>query len=265
MHDLVPIGRFSRMTRLSIKALRHYQDIGLLEPAEIDRSSGYRYYRISQAPMAEAIRLLRSVDMPLDEIAEVVRASDPELAVKYLEQHRERLRDRLADQSRMLAYLERLIAEEGHIMPYQIVVKEVPPIPVVATRIHTSLAEVAGDVQRGFAAVAAAGHPPVGPPLMVFHDVIDEQTPGDLEICFPMAGPVDLDGDVYGAELPAVTVASTMHVGPYMEVSPAYHAITEWVQAHGHEFAAPPREIYLNDPTTIDESEYLTEVQWPIT
>lgn len=69
MNELVAIGRFSAMTRLSVKALRHYDEIGLLRPAEVDPQSGYRYYRLSQANTAEAIRTLRSIDMPLDEIS----------------------------------------------------------------------------------------------------------------------------------------------------------------------------------------------------
>ena len=65
---MIPIGRFSKMTRLSLKALRLYDEKGLLPPAHIDSETGYRYYQHSQANRAEAIRLLRSVDMPLEEI-----------------------------------------------------------------------------------------------------------------------------------------------------------------------------------------------------
>jgi DNA-binding transcriptional MerR regulator len=63
--DLLPIGRFAKATRLSVKALRHYDELGLLRPAFVDPSSGYRYYRPAQANQAEAIRILRSVEMPL--------------------------------------------------------------------------------------------------------------------------------------------------------------------------------------------------------
>ena len=77
--NLVPIGRFSKMTRLSVKALRLYDEIGLLNPARVDPSSGYRYYELGQANRAEAVRILRSVDMPLDEIRAVLDEDDPEL------------------------------------------------------------------------------------------------------------------------------------------------------------------------------------------
>lgn len=265
MNDLVPIGRFSTMTRLSVKALRHYADIGLLVPAEVDGSSGYRYYRLVQANRAEAIRLLRSVDMSLDDIADVLDETEPENARKLLIAHRQHLLERLADQERMLSYLERLIEQEDILMPYDVTAKQVPDTHIVATKRRVTLDDVGEAIGQGFGAVAAAaGGPPAGAPFVVFHDVIDENTDGTVEMCFPVVGPMDLAGEVYATTLAATMVATTMHKGPYQEVSPAYHSITAWVTEHGHEFTGPPREIYLNDPTTVEPADYLTEVQWPI-
>jgi DNA-binding transcriptional MerR regulator len=68
------IGEFSKMTYLSVKALRHYHDVGLLEPAEIDPSSGYRRYGADQVPTAQAIRRFRDLDMPLEQVRLVLQA-----------------------------------------------------------------------------------------------------------------------------------------------------------------------------------------------
>lgn len=265
MNELVSIGRFSTMTRLSIKALRHYDEIGLLQPAKVDPQSGYRYYRLSQANTAEAIRTLRSIDMPLDEILVVLESEEPEVIQKHLDVHRERLEARLADQQRMLTYLRRLIEKKEFIMPYTVTVKEVPAINVASLRIHTDLASIATDLAGGFGQVGAAvAGPPAGPPFVIFHDVIDEETDGDIEICFPVPGPIEASGDVTSRELAGGSMVTTIHKGPYDQVSPAYHTLTGWVQEHGHQFAGPPREIYLNDPTTVEPDEILTEIQWPI-
>ncbi len=67
--QLMPIGRFSRLTGVGVKALRHYDEVGLLVPAAVDDETGYRFYSPDQVDRAEAIRLLRRLDMPLDEIA----------------------------------------------------------------------------------------------------------------------------------------------------------------------------------------------------
>lgn len=136
--NLVPSGRFSKMTRLSVKALRLYDENGLLLPAHIDPQSGYRYYYLGQANRAEAVRILRSVDMPLDEIRAVLGTDDPELVRKQLVVHRERLTERLAAQERTPAYLESLIQREDGIMPYDVDVVEALPQLVAATKVHTT-------------------------------------------------------------------------------------------------------------------------------
>ena len=132
--NLVPIGQFSKMTRLSIKALRLYDEIGLLPPAYVDPTSGYRYYEPGQANRATAVKILRSVDMPLDEIRAILDTDDPDVARKHLVQHQERLADKLASQERMLAYLESLISREEGIMPYEVNITEVEPQTVAAIK-----------------------------------------------------------------------------------------------------------------------------------
>ena len=148
--SLIPIGRFSQMTRLSVKALRLYDEIGLLPPAQTDPSSGYRYYDLGQANRAEAIRILRSVDMPLDEIKAVLDDDSPELVHKHLLLHRERLAERLAADERRLTYLEALMAREEGIMPYTVEIEEVAPRLVAATRFSTTMQKVQEDVGAGF-------------------------------------------------------------------------------------------------------------------
>ncbi len=265
--NLVPIGRFSKMTRLSVKALRLYDQNGLLPPAHVDPSSGYRYYDLAQARRAEAVRILRLVDMPLDEIRTIVESDDPELVHKQLVVHRERLADRLAAQEHTLAFLEALIQRKEAIMPYDIQVIEAPPQVVAATRIHTTLHRIGEDIGKGFGTLMQVmgreGVAGSGPPLIVYHDVIDEDTAGDIEICVPVAGDISGD-DVYTRELEGGTVASAVHRGPYAEIGPAYHTLTGWISEHGHEIAGPPREIYLNDPQTVPPEEILTRVEFPI-
>lgn len=269
MEQLVPIGRFSKMTRLSIKALRLYDEIGLLAPAEVDPSSGYRYYRLAQAREAEAIRTLRSIAMPLDEISAVLRADDPELVTKVLDEHRARLAAEVDEARRRLAFIGRLIRREEPIMGYEVTTKQVEAQVIAGLRKHTSLEEVGAVIAEGFgrlfAAVTAGGMPPAGMPFIVFHDVIDEEAPGDVELCIPVSPEVVVaDDDVEVRELDAAVVASVVHHGAYDEVGPAYHVLTGWMQEHGHEPVGPPREYYLNDPTQVPVDELLTEVQWPI-
>jgi effector-binding domain-containing protein len=267
--DLLPIGRFSKATRLSVKALRHYDELGLLRPAFVDPSSGYRYYRRAQANQAEAIRILRSLEMPLEEIAELLDAGGGELATKRLQRHRERLEARLAEHRRMLAFLERLLDRED-VMPYEVTVRELPAQPVAATRTISNLREISSAISTGLVAVEAElsrrGIEPAGPPLVVYHaeEVLDEETSAPIEICWPVAAPFEGSGEVYGTELPGGPAAVTVHRGPYAEIRPAYHTVSGWIQDHGHELAGGPREVYLTDPGQVAEADLRTEVQWPI-
>jgi effector-binding domain-containing protein len=268
VQNLVPIGRFSKMTRLSVKALRHYDELGLLVPTVVDPSSGYRYYTYGQANRAEAIRVLRSLDMPLEDVRQALEADDPLVAAKVLDRHRARLESELERHERMLAFLGRLIERKEGVMPYECTVKEVPAQHVAVLRKHASMATIGEEVQSGFAtigqAVGMAGVPIVGMPYLVMFDVIDEESDGDIELGFPVAKPFPGSGEVEGRELEAMTVASTVHRGAYDEIGPAYHTLQGWIQEHGHEIVGPPRELYLNDPREVREDETLTEIQFPI-
>lgn len=153
-------------------------------------------------------------------------------------------------------------------MPYEIEITETAPQTIAAVKVHTTLRKIAEDIPAGFGAVVSAmgsaGLAPSGAPLLVYHDVIDEETDGDVEICVPVTGEIDGDSEVYTRELEGGTMAVTTHQGPYNEIAPAYHTLTSWISEHGHEMAGPPREIYLNDPQTVPEDELLTRVEWPI-
>src|SRR5690242_9086307 len=85
------IGDFSRATHLSIKTLRHYHSVGLLEPAHVDPASGHRRYTTDQIPLAQVIRRFRSLEMPLGEIRAVLAAPDLDTRNRLMTAHLDRL------------------------------------------------------------------------------------------------------------------------------------------------------------------------------
>src|SRR5215831_18032107 len=113
--DLVPIGRFARLAGLSVAQLRLYDRHGLLVPAARDRRSGYRYYSRAQAAAARAIALLRSVDVPLADIRELLAAPEPERVRRVFAEHRLRVERRLAEARAALESIDRII-REGDLM-----------------------------------------------------------------------------------------------------------------------------------------------------
>jgi effector-binding domain-containing protein len=266
--NLIPIGQFSKMTRLSVKALRLYDENGLLPPAFVDPATGYRYYGLVQTRSAEIIRILRSVDMPLDEIRTVLTADDQTLSLRTLLGHKDRLTERLAAQERMLRYLESIIQHQERIMPYEIEITESTPQTVAAVRVRTNLRQIADDIAAGFAqlmqGLSRFDRTPSGAPLIIYHDMIDKESEGDLEICAPVAKSFEGDAGVYSRQLEGGTVATTLHHGPYEELGQAYQTLTGWIASSGYEIGGPPREIYLNDPQIVAPEELLTRVEWPV-
>ena len=92
--DLLPIGQFARLAGLSVGALRHYDELDLLHPAEVDPFTGYRRYRREQVANAQIIGRLRELELPLDEIREVLAIDDPAARARRLESHRARIEAR---------------------------------------------------------------------------------------------------------------------------------------------------------------------------
>jgi DNA-binding transcriptional MerR regulator len=107
--QLMPIGRFSRLTGVGVKALRHYDEVGLLVPAAVDDETGYRFYAPEQVETAEAIRVLRRLDMPLEEIRSMLAAGAPEALRAALVSHQRRIASRDAALRAALGELQRLI------------------------------------------------------------------------------------------------------------------------------------------------------------
>jgi DNA-binding transcriptional MerR regulator len=113
---LMPIGRFARLTGLSVKALRHYDELGLLRPAAVDADTGYRSYSTGQVERAETIRLLRRLELPLDDIATLLATGDPRELRSVLLDHQRRTASRSAELKSVLQRLQPLLDGKERIM-----------------------------------------------------------------------------------------------------------------------------------------------------
>ncbi|RJL35309.1 MerR family transcriptional regulator [Bailinhaonella thermotolerans] len=242
--ELVSIGRFARLCRLSVKQLRHYDELGLLPPARVDPDSGYRYYRRGQAREALAIGLLRSLEVPLAAIGEVLAGRPGEL-----EKVRARMEEDLARRRRSLAALDRVLAE-GLPAPEVRLVREtalralVERDAVPPARIGAGAAACAGRLAARMAGTA----PLVG----VF--------PLDLGDLVPvmLAAPA---GDLPAEEvLPGGLFATAVHSGPYDQVPLTAHAVLAWCGDHGLTPRGQMREVYVSDPATTPAERLTTHV-----
>lgn len=154
-------------------------------------------------------------------------------------------------------------------MEYDMAIRDVPAQRIAAVRATTAMDTVGEALGSGwgqlFGALGAAGAAPSGPPFAIYNRYGGESGEVELEACVPTAADIAAPAPVVVRDEPAMTVAATLHKGPYNEIGGAYEALQTWIAAQGRRIAGPPREVYLTDPEQVtDPAEYLTEVQWPV-
>ncbi|MCP2340322.1 MerR family transcriptional regulator [Actinomadura rupiterrae] len=250
--DLLPIGRFARLCRLSVKRLRHYDELGLLTPAHVDPESGYRYYRPGQARDALAIGLLRSLDVPLPMIARTLAEDDP---AAPLAQVRDRQAAELARRRRALDVLERLLVE-GLPAPPVTVVDE--PARTVAVARDTAPFEDIGPA-IGRCAARLSGVVPAEPAIGLFPLDPAEEIP--VALAFVLPDGADAPAGTRREVLGGGAFATAVHVGPFDQVGLVVHGLLAWCADHGHTPGGTTRETYLADPNHTPPEALVTRVQ----
>ena len=266
--DLLPIGRFARLSGLTVKALRHYDAVGLLRPAYVDDSSGYRYYALPQARDAEAIRRLRELEVPLDEVADLLHA-DRDTLRDRLAVHRARLEGRVVETQQILVTLDRLIHGEEELVSEQTLelnVVEVPEATYAVIRERAPQEQMGEVIPRLIEQTGAwaQGVGVTGPPVSICP--MDSEGYIDVRVGWPVATGEEPPAPIEYVTCPATRAVVYRHVGPYEELAATYRRLAEAMDAAGIEPGAEPREIYESDPQEVtDPREYVTQIVWPVT
>ncbi len=274
--ERLPIGTFSRVTRLSQRALRLYDERGLLVPAGKDLCTGYRSYTADQIGRGVVIGHLVSLGFGLADVGALLdaRAAGDLETIRRLFAVR---REAVGAESRRLAAIDAALARGGadpEVFAMSIsepIVKEIPVQRVISRRDRGTYGEtiprMIGEVCRALA--PRNGREPgfcvAGPIMTVYHDNEYREQDADLEVALPVTGRVELEDPTLELRtLPATRVVSVIYTGPYQGVSSAHQAAFEAARALGLEWNGPARELYLNDPHTVGEQELMTEVQYPV-
>jgi len=267
MQIRVPIGDFSRATHLSIRTLRYYHGIGLLEPAEIDPDSGYRYYDDDQLRAAQIIRRLRSLQMPVSEVKSVLGASDAETRNRVIAAHLERLESELADTRAAVGELRDLLDRPQPAMG--ISRRSLPATAAIAISEvidqRTILPWWQGALAELHALVGAEDLTVTGPPGGLFAGEIFHHGSGEATVFIPVTGTSTRVGRAALLTLPASDLAVLTHRGPLTTIDVTYSRLAAYANRHEISVDGPVREHYLTgylddrDPGT-----WKTEVGWPI-
>ena len=274
MATMLTIGDFSRMTHLSVKALRHYHDMGVLEPAAVDPFTGYRSYDTSQVGAAQVIRRLRDLGMPLDSIAAVLAAPDLEARNREIAAHLTRMERQLEQTQASVAALRALLT--GPAVRPAIELRTIAAVTALAVRAVVDAAELNEWGSQAFDALAAAlsatGLTAAGAYGGLFHGDFFELERSEVTAFVPVAadaaaGAPGLDpaASVRMLQIPAVEAAVAVHEGAFSEVDRTYAAVGEVVAERAIGTGGPIREYYLvSSADTDDVARHRTEVCWPV-
>ena len=263
------IGDFSRLCRISVKALRFYDEIGLLKPVKVDEFTGYRYYSAEQLPRLNYIVALKDTGLSLEEIATLIDNSlTPSQMRDIFILKQAELRQRLAEERKRLEQVENLLKQlekEGKMPDYKVVVKKVEPLIVASMRgILPNYGEVGqfyGEIFKHLAKKMI--FKPAAPTMLICHDDEYKEKDVDVEVCVPIKKSIPGSDRVKVYELPAIEAASIIHKGPYESFSGTYAALMGWIEKNGYEITCHDREVYLTYDAN-DASKNVTEIQFPV-
>jgi DNA-binding transcriptional MerR regulator len=240
---MLTIGRFADATGLTVKALRHYDELGLLVPARVDLGNGYRYYEPAQIEDGVAVRRLRALELPLEEIRELL-AADADGVRVHLAAHGYRVAAEAHDKHMLLIELAALLEGGGETV--ELAVVDVPELRLAATIRHLALVD-----PEGVEAMLRELRPrvePVGPPVALFRGG-DGEGMHIVEAGYPVAE----GGRVY----PAAQAAVHEHRGSYDGLHVTAQRFIATVLGQGLAPAQPIRIEYV-------ELDRLARIVWPL-
>jgi len=248
------IGDFSRATHLSVKMLRHYHQLGLLEPSDVDTDTGYRRYTTDQIPAAQVIRRFRDLDMPLDQIRAVLVAPDLSARNRLISAHLRQLQEDLTRTQTAVASLQALLTDPADVAPVS-----------AAVAVSDLLPWYLGALGELTATLAARGIAAAGAPGGVFATELFSEETGQATVFVPTTTEPPPLGRVAPRVIPAAELAVIIHVGSHADVDRSYGALATYVADHALRVDGPIREYYLvGRQDTPDESAWRTEICWPI-
>ena len=267
MSDALSIGDFSVITHLSIKTLRYYHQVGLLEPAEVDPHTGYRRYRVEQIPTAQIIQRFRDLGMPLEEVKAVLAAPDLDTRNALIAAHLSRLEGEL-EQTRQTVLALRNLLEPAR-APISVEYRTVRATQAVGIQDVVDLSDLLvwyhGALGELYATVAVQGMQPSGPSGGLFASDLFQYERGEATVFVPVSREMQSVGRVAPLVVPAAELAVTTHGGSHDTIAATYGALGAYVSTHALAIVGPVREYYLVDArTTSDATAWRTEIAWPI-
>lgn len=269
--QLLTIGEFARQTRLTAKALRIYDEMDLLRPADVDPANGHRRYEAGQLRTARLIGMLRGADLSLAQIRSLLAELDRsrELAVTRLDRHLAELEARHTSRRFLIRHIHAILREEDQPM-FPIQTRHVPAQRVMSIQRRLRAPETDAFVKEAKKAFAGhlGGARPIGPFTLIFHGIVDHESDGPLEAILPCPGDVaatDLIGIRTEPGHDEAFTTITKAQWDYPAILAAYDAVAcspEAVARPGSRLSC--REVYVAEPEAIGPDELICHIAFPL-
>ncbi|MBR3105688.1 MAG: MerR family transcriptional regulator [Clostridia bacterium] len=268
---MLKIGEFSKLSRVSVRMLRHYDEIGLLKPAETDCFTDYRYYREDQLPTVCRITALKDMGFSLADIVKILAVyDDREQMERFFSSRQGELEALSRDTARKLMLLDaarkRLRKEEN--MSYDVTIKTIPERYAATVRMTLPRYEEEGRIWSVLVEETCRMHVAEADPCLCAVTYLDgEYKEENVEMMAwkTVKGSYPDTEHVKFQTLPEVTAASCIYQGSYTQITDVYAAVVAWMEANGYESAGPMFNIYHVSPhETQNPDEFVTEICYPV-
>ena len=266
------IGDFSRLTQVSVRMLRYYDELDLLKPVRVDQSSGYRYYSADQLGRLNRILALRDLGLSLEQIATLLNQDlTPEQLRGMLKLKRSELQRELVEGQAQLDRIEKWLQQEEVLMPaYDVVTKKLEPITVAEARgLAPDYERLGPTLDKLFDAVmtfiSQQNAKSTTPGITLYYDEGFRDKDWHVGACMGISGKVQDNEQIKVITLPGYDlVASVVHHGPFSSMGDAYKALLEWIGNNNYTIIGPGREINVAYERGGEQSQFVTEIQYPI-
>lgn len=262
------IGEFSKLTQVSIRMLRYYDETGLLPPAKIDTFTNYRLYSSEQIPTLNRIIFLRDLGFHVSEIASALSQWDDAFIVGLLDTKRLEIEKTIKSEQDKLSKIElakRDIRQEKIALHCNVSIKSIPSYQVLSLRRVVPDYYAEGQLWKEMSAFAGKfGIPVSNDTFSIYHDPDFKEENVDIEICAPVARMgKNIDGFVFRNTEPVPTMACTMVYGNFTNIAGVYLGLAGWLQEHSqYRMGGQSRQIVHRGPWNEENPDnYLTEIQ----
>jgi len=265
------IGDFSKMSRVSVKTLRYYDEVGLIAPASVDEFTGYRYYSADQLPRLNRILALKDLGFSLEQIARLLDGGLPANHIgEMLDLRKREIREQIEADQVMLDLIEgrlKQIEREGNMPVHDVVIKSIEPDMIASVRSIIPSYDYCGQLFGELMGYLMSHRVQFSwPPMGLFYYTEYKEQDVDVEVAMPVDPSTRGSDRIKVHELPGIeTAACLIHKGDYYLFPESYEALMLWIQSNGYRIAGTDRQIYLRSyGDTQDMSDFLTEIQFPV-